>query len=480
MLQNDDVMVINQDCKIASDQETTPELFPVSAETSKQRYHQLVELFPDAVMILHDELCTYVNEAAMALFRAEDRNELLNKPLLGMVQTSEWEAFHQRVLRIQLEGGVFRSEERLLRLDGTLADIEIAITTFRDEQGQQALQVAAHDITERKRTQEQVHFLAYYDQLTNLPNRMQLYERLKCLFNECAEKCSSVALLVLDIHNLHEINTVYGDHIGDLVLEEVAARLVANCRSCDVISRYGNDEFIIALPDVELDDAVSIAKNMCGEIAQPFEVEQLELLVSCHQGLAIWHAGDDFESESFVQQAILALHEAKTHDNWLSIFNSRMADTLSQRRTIEYNLHQALDHTKQLLIYFQPQMHLCTRELIGIEALVRWRHPEWGLVTPGQFIPIAEQTGLIEKLDDFVMRSATRLNHQCVASDGRPLRVACNLSVRQFRRPDLVEVVRDVVATSAEQVALNRITPDLLEEGQLFWCLDTLGQHPHF
>ena len=403
------------------------------APAGELRYRELVELSPFAVIILREAQCVYANAAALELFGARAPEELLGRPVLQML--SGGDADNADLPRILAGQNVQRSEQQLMRMDGSVIDIELTLRHYTTDDGKPAGQLVAHDISERKRTEARVHYLAYYDQLTNLPNRQHFIGQLDRYVAHAGED-GRFTVVALDLDHLHEINTIFGTQAGDSVLTQVAARLQSE-GGIELASRFGADEFYLLLRG---DETTELAGRIAALLAEPFSVDGEPLAVPCHMGLAAYPESA-VDTEALMQAAVLAMHSAKQTDAAFVQFTREMSEALTRQHTVQTHLEHALGHEEQFLVYFQPQVQLASRRINGVEALVRWQHPEWGLVSPAVFIPVAEKFGLIESLDEIVMRKACRTVLECTPPDGAPLHIACNLSARQFRRPNLVELI---------------------------------------
>jgi len=417
--------------------------------TGESRYRELIELSPFAVIILQEERCIFANAAALELFGAFTPEELLGKPVLQMLSYNESDGNNTDLHQILARQNVQRSEQQLMRLDGTVIDIELTLNHYLTDDEKPASQLVAHDISERKRTEAQVHYLAYYDQLTNLPNRQHFISHLDRYLQRAREEGQPFTIVALDLDHLHEINTIYGNQAGDTVLMQVASRLqsqggagmtpgLQDQGGIELASRFGADEFYLLLRGNEA--TMELVGSIAALLAEPFSVDSEPLVVPCHMGIAAYPESAN-DPESLMQAAVLALHSAKETDTSFVRFTREMSEALTKQHTVQTHLEHALEHEEQFLVYFQPQLQLSTRRINGVEALVRWQHPEWGLVSPAVFIPVAEKFGLIESLDEIVMRRACRTVLDCNQPDGSPLHIACNLSARQFRRFNLVEQI---------------------------------------
>jgi diguanylate cyclase (GGDEF)-like protein/PAS domain S-box-containing protein len=404
----------------------------------RERLHRnLVELSPDAVFLIRDEVCVFANEAAARLMGAPTVETLLGMTVQQMIHT-ESQTFLQHFLRqLQERTEMPRTEEKMTRLDGSITDVEFSATHFT-LQDRPAVQIIARDITERKRVEETLQFLAHHDTLTKLPNRLLFHDRLTQALAHARRTEQGVAVMLLDLDRFKDVNDSLGHDVGDHLLREVARRLQAATRDCDTVARISGDEFVLILPDIShVKQAEAAANRILDGFASTFIIDGHELYVT--PSIGITQFPDDGESvEVLMKNADLAMYRAKSLGrNTFRFYSPGMGAALSERRTLESHLRKAIER-EELLVHYQPQVQVSSGHFIGMEALVRWHHPEWGIVPPAQFIPLAEDLGLIGPIDEWVLRTACA---QAVAwqDAGLPhLRATVNLSAHHFVQTDLV------------------------------------------
>lgn len=299
------------------------------------------------------------------------------------------------------------------------------------------------DITEHKKNLEQIHQLAYYDALTGLPNRRLLLEHLQFALARSARSRREGALLFIDLDNFKQLNDTLGHDMGDLLLQQVSDRLLNQVRLEDSLSRLGGDEFVLILENLEPEPQAAIAsieqvaEKLLRALATPFELPGYSHSGSASIGVALFSQPHD-KPEELLKHADLAMYEAKAAGrNTLCFFDPRMQQALAARATLEHELRRALSEA-QLLLHYQPQVNE-RGELLGAEALVRWQHPQRGLVPPGEFIPLAESTGLILPMGRWILHTACQQLASWANDPKRAeLTVAINVSARQFHHPDFV------------------------------------------
>jgi diguanylate cyclase (GGDEF)-like protein/PAS domain S-box-containing protein len=346
-----------------------------------------------------------------------------------------------------LDTGHWQGEIWDRRKNGDIYPKWLSISVVRDKPGGQIRNYIAifSDITERKEAEKRIQFMAHYDALTGLPNRILLHDRLAHDISHAARSHKQVALLFLDLDRFKTINDSLGHNVGDLLLQSVAERLKECLRSGDTVARLGGDEFVVILPDLqEADYAATVARKILECVAAPHAVGGHELSTTASIGISVYpHDGSD--RETLVKNADIAMYKSKEagRNNYL-FFTEEMNDRAEERLAMENSLRHALER-EEFMLYFQPQVNSATGRIIGAEALIRWRHPSLGMVMPGTFIPIAEESGLIVAIGEWVLREACRQNRAWQMAGLPAVPVAVNLSAVQFRQKNLVEIVADTL-----------------------------------
>ncbi len=300
------------------------------------------------------------------------------------------------------------------------------------------------DISQSKQYEAHISHLVHYDALTNLPNRTLFDDRIRHAISHAQREKLSLALVFLDLDRFKNINDSLGHPVGDMLLVEVARRLESHMREEDTVSRQGGDEFTLLLPDTRAEGAVHVAGKILKAFSEPFLVEGHELNVTPSIGIAVYPV-DGPDAESLLKCADAAMYRAK-HDgrNTFRFFTAEMHMHVSHILQLENALRRALER-QELMVYYQPQLELSSNRVIGCEALLRWKHPEFGMVMPADFIPIAEESGQILALGEWVLRTAVAQNKAWQAAGLPPLTMAVNLSVIQFRQGNLVHLARQIL-----------------------------------
>ncbi len=362
---------------------------------------------------------------------------------------SQDDGFFDTLRQILETSGHWQGEVWNRRKNGEAYPEWLGVSAVRETDGKARYFVYIFsDMTERKAAQERIEFLAHHDPLTELPNRLLLRDRMAQAMAHAVREQSRVALMFLDLDRFKKINDSLGHPVGDALLKAVVERLKSCVRESDTISRQGGDEFIIVLNDVRDSDAVSrVADKIHQRMGHPFLIGEHALISSFSIGVAIFpDDGEDFDV--LMQKADTAMYHAKEAGrNSHRFFTEQMNLQVVEHMNLETQLRRALENG-EFVLHYQPQLDLQERTIIGVEALVRWNSPDNGLVLPGKFIPVAEESGLIVHIGDWVLREACRQARAWQDAGLAPFVVAVNLSAIQFKRLDLVNTVINALVLS--------------------------------
>ncbi len=367
-----------------------------------------------------------------------------------------------RALEATLRGErTFSVDHRVVHADGTLLFLHSEAEIVRNPQGQPSrLTGTIQDITDRKQAESRIRFLAFYDSLTGLPNRLHFNEQLKKHLELAHRTGRTAAVMFMDLDNFKRINDTVGHSVGDRLLRAAAARLRDAIRASDLVSRVdavpgpegavarlGGDEFIVLLPDISrAEDPARVARRVLDAFHQPIPVGDREFFVSMSIGIGIFPQ-DGENAEDLLKNADAALYHAKDSGrNNFQFYSPSLNATAFQRLSLETSLRKAIERN-EFVLHYQPQVQARDGRLIGVEALIRWNHPDLGLVYPGQFVPVAEETGLILEIDDWVLRQACVQARAWLDAGVHQIHVAVNLSGSQFHRKDLLERVDDALGS---------------------------------
>lgn len=433
-------------------------------EVSEERFRALADSAPDAIISADgDGLIVTWNPAAKVIF-GYDTGDMIGKPIADMLDVQGTQALAEFIARVgRIERGAPFSgpkEVSAKSKDESWVEVEMSLSSWVTSEGA-FVTAFFRDLSQRRETEEQIRFLAHHDSLTRLPNRTLFRDRLHQALAISKRTRSKVALMLLDLDNFKVINDSLGHGIGDGLLKEVASRLVAQERETDTVARLGGDEFALILPQIRRsDDAVMIAERIIDRIAAPYSIEGNAMQIGTSIGITIFPE-DGTDVETMIGNADMAMYQAKAEGrNTFRFYVEEMNTNLVERKEMLEDMREALEND-DFELYYQPQVHLGNHGVVGAEALLRWKCPKRGFVSPADFVPIAEQGGLIIPLGEWVIRAACR---QIAAFDsaGMPMvRIAVNISTLQFRQKDLVDTVQSILKET--QIAPDRLEFEITE-----------------
>ena len=427
-----------------------------NAQTSERRFRGMVLNTPDLILVCAASgTVTYQSPAAEAVW-GHAAAGLLGGPVVALTHPEDQAAMRdlwEQLRQVMPEDGqdVTRITELRLRDGaGVWRPAELIASNMLHDPAVQGVIVTIRDVTQRKAFEQQLTQRAFYDPLTGLPNRVLFRDRLEQALVRAGRRKDAVGLLFLDLDKFKLVNDSLGHQVGDQLLVEAALRLRACVRAQDTVARLGGDEFVVVL---ELltgeDDAVTVAKVIAKQFCCPFMLGGREIVVTASIGIAVSDAGQE-HAESLVRDADVAMYRAKSDGRGRYVlFDPSMHTDSLARLEVENDLRHALDHG-ELRVHYQPIITMETGRFTEVEALVRWQHPTRGLVQPGEFIPVAEDTGLIIPLGMWVLEEACRQVvawHDQFPAEPR-LTLSVNLSPRQFQQPSLVSDVAAALGRS--------------------------------
>jgi diguanylate cyclase (GGDEF)-like protein/PAS domain S-box-containing protein len=377
-------------------------------------------------------------------------SEVVGKSITLLVPSDRPHEVPQILEQIRRGERIEHFETLRRRKDGKHIHVSLTISPMKSPDGTiRGASVIARDITERRRTEERIRYMAQHDALTGLPNRTLFRDRIGQAIVQARRAQHSVAVLFLDLDGFKHINDSLGHQVGDQLLRMTARRLQRCLREVDTIARLGGDEFVMCLPGLSgASDAMPVAAKILDSLSEAFLVEQHELHVSGSIGISLYPS-DGEDAEVLMRAADTAMYHAKENGrNNYQFFTARLNEAARRRLVIANLLHQALERD-EFSLYFQPQVDLDSGRIFAGEALVRWQQPELGLVQPNEFIKVAEETGLIVQLGEWVLRRACQQLKRWHESGYPNLRVTVNLSAQQFRRPGFAEATARILQESA-------------------------------
>jgi diguanylate cyclase (GGDEF)-like protein/PAS domain S-box-containing protein len=373
-----------------------------------------------------------------------------------------------------------------VRHDGQRVPVVLTVTALHNEHGDlTGFLGIAYDVTERKRAEESIRHLAQHDALTGLPNRTLLEERLNQALARARREMTSVALMFIDLDRFKNINDSLGHPVGDTILRNVAQRISHAVRGSDTVARMGGDEFVVLLPRLsqgtQQADCEAVARKVLAVLGEPMQAGSHELRVTASIGVATFpEAGHD--AASLMRAADVAMYHAKSQGrNNHQVYSESMSQASAERLRLENDLHGAMDRG-ELVLHYQPQFDCATGKLVGAEALLRWQRSPEVMVAPGEFIPLAEETGLIVPIGEWVLRQACAQARRWRETTGHAIRVGVNLSPRQLDSTGLVEQISAVLLSTGLlpsqlelEITESAIVRDTLKTATVLASLRSLG-----
>ncbi|HEV7487912.1 MAG TPA: EAL domain-containing protein [Thermoanaerobaculia bacterium] len=415
-------------------------------ENREQRFRALVEKSWSGVALLSADLAFCYTGASTERLLGYTEDDLAGTSFLGYVHPREREILRE-VLGALAAGSSNEShaELRFRHRSGIWIWLEAFAQNLLHEPSVGAIVLNYRDVTQRKATEKQLEYQAYYDALTGLPNRLLFRDRVVNAIAQAQRNRRGVAVMYLDLDHFKLVNDGLGHSLGDALLSEVAARLQSCVRASDTISRLGGDEFTILLIDTSSSEAIAgVARKILQSFAHPFRVEGHDLFVTASIGISIF-PGDGEEVETLLKCADSAMYRAKELGrNQAQMFTASMNERYGRRLALEQSLHHALERD-ELVLHYQPIFDRNRKKIVALEALVRWNHPERGLVQPTEFIGLAEETGLIVAIGEWVLRRVCHDSRAWRAAGLPPMRIGVNISAPQFQQLSFALVVGSIL-----------------------------------
>ncbi len=427
-------------------------------QESEEKYSNLFQHSNDAIFLYDLEgKILDVNQKVLDQFEYS-KAELLSLKIFNLHPEEVLPTF-QRFFKKVFADGDCNYDIDFVKKNGDVFSAEVSSSLF-EIGGKKFIQGIVRDITNRKRAEEQIIYMAYHDPLTNLPNRHLLRERFQRAIASAKQYNRMVAILFLDLDNFKKINDTLGHNLGDHFLQEVASRLEGYIRNSDTIARLstekkgptvarvGGDEFTILLSEInDIKDAASVAQRILNLFNESFHIQSHEVMITPSIGISVY-PDDGNNVDILLKNADAAMYHAKDQGkNNYQFYRESMNISTIERLDLEHNLRKALEQ-QQFVLHYQPLLDLKSRRIIGIEALVRWIHPKKGIIYPLEFIPTAEETGLIIPIGDWILRTACKQNKSWQDAGLAPIRVTINISSLQFTHSNFVETVRNALQES--------------------------------
>jgi len=425
--------------------------------------HANDDAFRALVQHLQD-IITVHDTQGITLYESPSTSRLLGYPPGALVGRIPFDSIHPKDLPRTREAfaKLLKGEPpknpvefRFRHAKGHWIHLEALGNNLLDHPGIRGVVITSRDVSERKKAEKRAQYLSQHDALTGLPNRFLMQDRLRQAIIQARRGGGVVALMFIDLDRFKTVNDEFGRVIGDALLKQVAERLRNCLRDTDTVARLGGDEFIIMIPDAANVDVVGeVAQRVLTEFSRPFSDRDQEMYVSASIGISLFPR-DGSDPEELVKHADRAMYSAKDSGrNMYRYFTEDLNHEVRERAMLESGLRRAIDRG-ELRLFYQPTIDLHTRQAMGAEALVRWQHPTLGLISPGKFIPVAEESDLIFRLGEWVLKAACKQLHEW-QREGLALQVAVNVSARQFRDPRLADLVMDVMSDA-------RVDPRLVQ-----------------
>ncbi len=414
-------------------------------EQAMRKFRVLFDSAKDCMLLMSMDGCIVDINPSGHQRLGYTRKEMLGMSISEFVALEFTNKVPERIAEILLKGYASFESAHLCK-DGTKMPVDVSCRVI-ELNGERFMYSVIRDITERKNAEKQIEHLAFYDQLTELPNRQLLHDRLGHALVAGERNGRFGALLIIDLDNFKAINDAHGHRIGDLLLQQVTSRLISCVREGDTVARIGGDEFAVLLEDLNgkaveaAAQTESIAEEILDISNKPYQIEAHEFRGSSSIGATMF-SGQQLSIDELMKQSDIAMYQAKKAGrNTLRFFDPAMQEAINKRAVIEGELHNALEK-QQFHLYYQIQVD-SSRRPVGAEALIRWIHPERGMVSPADFIPLAEETGLILPIGNWVLDTACKqLKSWQDDPRTRNLVLAVNVSAKQFRRDDFVSYVQ--------------------------------------
>jgi len=458
-----------QQCKLQYENQS----IALRLERSERMYRSLVDSSPDIIYTLDaDGHFTFINSRVYALLGYHP-SELIGKHYSELVHDVDMERANYvlsqgRAEFVRSRGVELRLKSKRDEYQARVFSIELVLTDLGKSDGEDRIGVdpeqrklmgtycVARDITERKRADEQIAYQAYHDILTDLPNRALFNDRLGLALLQARRNQNLLAVLFIDLDRFKVVNDTFGHGVGDVLLQHVVLRLKGCLRRCDTLSRIGGDEFTAILPELSnKEDAEQIGEKFVACLSEPFTLAGHTVHLSASIGVTLF-PGDGNSIEELLRNADVAMYHMKsTGKNGCAFFQPEMLDLSVQKIALEHDLHLALKRN-ELEMFYQPQIDISTRKIIGAEALMRWNHPQRGFLSAGEFLPFAEESGLIIPISNWMLEAICSDLLEWRACNGDDVRLSINISPQYLDRGDFFEKLKNALVQ-------HKISPSQIE-----------------
>ena len=416
----------------------------------EQLLRKIIETEPECVKLVDTQgTILEINPAGLGILQTGDPGDVIGRPAFNFV-APEYKSHLLAVMHRVISGEPAMLEMEIIGCKGRRRRVESHAAPLYGPDGcVRSVLMVTRDISERADAESQVHYLAHYDLLTGLPNRALFRDRLLQAMAQAKRSDTLVAVMFLDIDHFKDINDTLGHAVGDQLLKEIAQRIRSCVRETDTVARFGGDEFGLIQTNLHtVEGAADLADRLITLLSEAYPIEGHEIHSAASIGVTIYPF-DDHNAEDLLKNADMAMYKAKREGrSRYQFYIAELNQVIQRRAAIERDLRVALQK-QQFRLHYQPQLDLVTGRVVGVEALLRWQHPERGDISPAEFIPVAESTGLILPIGDWVLHSACRQARAWQDAGLPPLRVAINLSAAQFRHKNLLETITQALSDSA-------------------------------
>ncbi|MFV1992977.1 MAG: PAS domain S-box protein, partial [Acidiferrobacterales bacterium] len=462
------------------------------AEDLSNRFGRILDNSSNEIYIfdVEDMHFTLVNKGALQNlgYTMQEMERLTPADLKPDYTKESFKELIEPLLKGEQEEIIFQT--RHMRKNGTVYPVEVRLQLSRHETPPVFVTII-QDITKRIQTEERLQFLAHHDALTSLPNRVLFSDRLNQSIARARRHKQAVAVLFLDLDRFKLINDTLGHDFGDRALQSLAERLSSCIRDGDTVARLGGDEFAVVLEDVaSADDVAPTARKILDALTQSFMLDEREFFITTSIGISLFPV-DGEDTQTLLKHADIAMYRSKDLGrNTYQFYSSEMSVKTFERLSLETSLRHALER-EEFLLHYQPQFDMHTGKVVCVEALLRWQHPDLGLIMPVDFIPLLEDTGLIVPVGEWVLRTACAEVQSLNKTDSKSIRIAVNLSSRQFSEPGFTEKIRIILKETGlksslleleitetvlmQNVAATVKTLDVLNEMGIRFAIDDFG-----
>lgn len=471
---------------------TKEKMLEEEARKNYEKYQLIAEHSENFIALITEEGSFQYISPTFNILLKYDLHELQQKTLFDLIHTEDKDILKKEILKLLrrkrgLESGKITREIelRLLHGNGKYIDAEVMIKIINDidDPTKDLVLLVMRDISVQKEVEKTIYRLAYHDPLTNFPTRLTFMSQLRRELIEAKFTKQTIAILIIDLDNFRLVNDQFGHDVGDEVIIKAAENIKAPLRETDLVARMGGDEFIVMLKSLDNEwETMNVVKNILNKFQQPIIVNGREQMITCSIGVAVYPDHGQ-TAEELIKNANTALSQVKgKNKNNFMVFNSSIENKSLERRILENALRKGIKQN-QFYLEYQPKLNIRENKIVGMEALVRWNHPDLGMISPGKFIPLAEETGLIVPLGEWILRESCKQTKKWQDEGHSSLICAVNVSVRQMQDANFVNVVQEILEETGleskylELEVTESVFADLNSMSSVLKKLRSLGIH---